>query len=285
MDGRMASIAVSGYLVPAGATLATSRHRHEQRARKTSHTACRTTYTPHIGAMLAKWMSGIPDRETLKIFRTFPVHEDLAPRTGVLGAALLSHPRVTPREREIVIHRMTARCGAEYEWGVHTTLLGRPLGFTDEQMWALARGDAFNPLWDQRERLLIRLADDIYCTTNLSAALWDELVKHWKNDQQVELVITAGWYRTVSLLVNVSGVELEEWAERFPSLARANGADGRRRRSNMLRTQPMRCSPRCVGGLPDSPPRMTIAAKDQGGVSVHHAMMILVLKLAGASVI
>jgi 4-carboxymuconolactone decarboxylase len=167
--------------------------------------------------MLAKWMSRIPGRETLKIFRTFAVHDDLAPRTGVLGAGLLSHPRVTPREREIVIHRMTALCGAEYEWGVHATLLGRPLGFTDEHIWALVRGDAAYPIWDERESLLIRLADEIHSTTNISAALWDELVKHWKNDQLLELVITAGWYRTVSLVVNVSGVELEEWAERFPS--------------------------------------------------------------------
>jgi hypothetical protein len=101
--GRMASIAVSGHLVPAGhAGNIQGFVMSKERARPCIPPA-EPPYAPHIGAMLAKWMSGIPDRETLKIFRTFAVHEDLAPRTGVLSAALLSHPRVTPREREIVI--------------------------------------------------------------------------------------------------------------------------------------------------------------------------------------
>lgn len=173
-------------------------------------------YSPAIETMLAKWMSRSPDRETLKIFRTFAVHEDLAPRTGILGAGLLGHPRVTPWEREIVIHRMTARCGAEYEWGVHATAIGRPLGFTDEHIWALVHGAPEHPVWNERERLLVRLADELHAATDLSDGLWNELVRYWRNDQLLELVITAGWYRTVSLVVNVSGVELEDWAERFP---------------------------------------------------------------------
>lgn len=174
-------------------------------------------YTPAIGDMLAKWMSRIPGRETLRIFRIFAIHEDLAPRTGILGAGLLSHPRVTPREREIIVHRMTARCNAEYEWGVHATLLGRSLGFTDEHIWALVWGEATHQIWDQREQLLVQLADEVYCAANFSPLLWEQLLKHCRNDQILELIIIAGWYRTVSLVVNVSGVELEEWAEMFPA--------------------------------------------------------------------
>lgn len=174
-------------------------------------------YSPAIEEMLKKWMKGRPaDMEPLKIFRTFAVHEDLAPRTGVLGAGLLGHPRITPREREVIIHRITARAGAEYEWGVHATLFGRPLGFTDEHLYAIVHSDWNDPVWDEREKLLIETADELFDGTDVSDSLWDELTRYWANDQLLEIVITAGWYRTVSLVINVSGVELEDWAERFP---------------------------------------------------------------------
>jgi hypothetical protein len=31
------------------------------------------------------------------------------------------------------------------------------------------------------------------------------------------LVITAGWYHTISYVINATGVQLEPWAARFPS--------------------------------------------------------------------
>jgi 4-carboxymuconolactone decarboxylase len=174
-------------------------------------------YSDEVGTMLKKWMAPVPQYEPLKIFRTLAHHPALAQRTGVLGAGLLGHPTVTPREREIVIHRMTARCGAEYEWGVHVTIYGRALGFTDAHLRAFVHGDASDPVWAPRERLLIRLADALHETATLSDELWAELSGNWKLDQLIELVVTAGWYRTISNLINVSRVELEDWAERFPA--------------------------------------------------------------------
>ncbi|HEX8648848.1 MAG TPA: carboxymuconolactone decarboxylase family protein [Thermoleophilaceae bacterium] len=173
-------------------------------------------YEPEIEAALRKWMPPGAEAEPLKLFRTLMVHPELASRMRPLGAALLGHPTVEPREREIVIHRATARAGAEYEWGVHAVAFGRPLGLTDEQIRATARGDADDPAWDERDRLLVRLVDELHDTATVSDELWTALEREWSRPQLLELVVCAGWYRLISQAINAARVELEPWAERFP---------------------------------------------------------------------
>jgi alkylhydroperoxidase family enzyme len=174
-------------------------------------------YEPDTEAQLRRWMPPGAEVEPLKLFRTLMVHPELAARMRPLGAALLGHPTVDPREREIVIHRATARAGAEYEWGVHAVAFGRPLGLTDEQVAASARGHAGDPAWSERDRLLIRLVDELHDSATVSDELWAGLAAEWDPPQLLELVVCAGWYRLISQVINVAGVELEPWAERFPA--------------------------------------------------------------------
>ena len=81
-------------------------------------------YPARISAMLESWMGPFSDRDPLRIFRTFAVHEELAGRCGVLGAGILAHGLLAGSEREVTIQRTCCLCGAEYEWGVHATLFG-----------------------------------------------------------------------------------------------------------------------------------------------------------------
>src|SRR3954469_16558460 len=95
-------------------------------------------YDPDTEAMLRKWMPPGAEVDPLALFRTLAVHDDLFARMRPLGAGILGHGRIEPREREIVIHRACARAGAEYEWGVHVLAFGSPLGLTDAQIAATA---------------------------------------------------------------------------------------------------------------------------------------------------
>lgn len=173
-------------------------------------------YEPDVDAAMRKWMPPNSDMEPLKLFRTLYVHAELASRMRPLGAGILGHGRVDAREREIVIHRSCARCGAEYEWGVHVIAFGKPLGLTDEQIAATVNGSADDPAWSTREALLIRLADELYDTDTISVDLWTQLAEPWAADQLLELIATAGWYRLLSYVINACAVELEPWAARFP---------------------------------------------------------------------
>jgi hypothetical protein len=71
-------------------------------------------------------------------------------------------------------------------------------------------------IWNDRDRLLIRAADELVTGYDLSDELWRLLSEHWRPDLLLEIVITVGWYRAVSLVINVSRVELENWQDRFP---------------------------------------------------------------------
>jgi alkylhydroperoxidase family enzyme len=178
-------------------------------------------YDPDTEAMLRKWMPPGADVEPLALFRTLAVHEDLAARMRPLGAGILGHGRLDPRDREIVIARACARAGAEYEWGVHAVAFARPLGLTDEQIAATVHGTADDPAWSEREALIVRLVDELHDTVTVSDGLWSELAAQWPPDQLLELVVAAGWYRLLSGVINAAGVPLEPWAERFPAPAAA----------------------------------------------------------------
>lgn len=177
----------------------------------------RPPYEPAIEQALGKWMPPGSAQEPLVLFRTLAVHDELMSRMRPLGAGILGHGRVPPREREIVIHRTCARAGAEYEWGVHVLAYGKRVGLTEEQLAATATGGADDRCWSDADRLLIRLADEVFDACDVSAPLWSALGDRYADDQLLELLIICGWYRLLSAVINSIGIEREAWAARFPT--------------------------------------------------------------------
>jgi hypothetical protein len=174
-------------------------------------------YDQDTETMLRKWMPPGSDTPPLALFRTLGVHEELAARMRPLGAGILGHGRVPSRDREIVIHRTCARAGAEYEWGVHALAFGKPVGLSEDQLAATVRGPADDPAWSETDALLVRLADELHDTSDVSEPVWSALKRRYRDDQLLELVITCGWYRLLSYVIRVARVPLEPWAARFPS--------------------------------------------------------------------
>ncbi len=173
-------------------------------------------YEPDVEATLRKWMPPGSPLEPLALFRTLEVHDELASRMRPLGAGILGHGRVAPRERELIIHRTCARAGAEYEWGVHAVAFGAAVGLSEEQLAATAVATAGDPLWSEDDALLIRLADELYETDDVTDLTWNALAARFTDDQLLELIITAGWYRLLSYVINVVRIAPEPWAARFP---------------------------------------------------------------------
>jgi 4-carboxymuconolactone decarboxylase len=174
-------------------------------------------YDAETEAQLAKWMPPGAAADPLALFRTLFVHPGLAARMRPLGAGILGHGLLDPREREIIVLRTCARCAAEYEWGVHAVAFAGAVGLTEAQIRASARGASDDPAWSQRDRALVRVADELYETNTIGDALWGELVAGWSAAQLLELIVAAGWYRTLSYVINAARVEHEPWAVRFPT--------------------------------------------------------------------
>ena len=168
-------------------------------------------YPEGIEETLASMMPpGVPP---LLLFRT------LAHNPRVLGKIragnLLDRGSLERRSREIVILRTTARCGCEYEWGVHAVAFAPRVGIDAAQLAATARGTADDPAWSARDRLLVRLVDELHDTAQVSDALWEELRREWSVPQLLELLLVAGWYHAISYLANGARVAHEDWAARF----------------------------------------------------------------------
>lgn len=177
-------------------------------------------YTPEIEAYLGKWMPPGVDAPPLRLFRTLALHPGLASRMCPLGAGILGHGLITPREREIVLLRTCARAGAEYEWGVHTVVFARPLGLDAERIAATAMAGPDDPAWSPRERVLITLADELHESAGVSDETFRELTEGWSEAEILELVTIAGWYRLLAAIIAVARVEPEPWADSFPGASR-----------------------------------------------------------------
>jgi len=136
-------------------------------------------YDPETAESLAKWMPPGSKIEPLKLFRTLARSPEISSRLRVLGAGILGPGSlIAPREREILIDRTAALCGCEYEWGVHATVFGKAVGLTPEALQATAIGDANDPVWSERDALLVRLADELHHTAQVSGELWNALAAH-----------------------------------------------------------------------------------------------------------
>lgn len=135
-----------------------------------------------------------------------------------MNGGLLDKGHLSLRQREIVIDRVTARCGSEYEWGVHIAFFGKRAGFSPEQVRALVHGSADDECWhDEAERVLIRVCDALNDHATIDEPLWRSFSVHFSEAACLEVLMLAGFYRTVSYLTNATALPLEPYGARFPS--------------------------------------------------------------------
>ncbi|MEN2472191.1 carboxymuconolactone decarboxylase family protein [Burkholderia sp. GS2Y] len=168
-------------------------------------------FEPDIAASIDRIMRGQPP---LRLFTTLA--RDARLFTKFFAAGLLDKGHLDIRQREIVIDRTTALCRSEYEWGVHVAVFSRAAGLNDAQILSLARGSAQDDCWTDEERLLMRMCDALHERCDIDDDLWDALRAHFSDEALLELLMLAGFYRTVSYLTNALRLPLEEHAARFP---------------------------------------------------------------------
>lgn len=169
-------------------------------------------YPPDMQADFDKLMRGAPP---LLVFRTVARNPRVLQR--MMAGFLLDRGSISLRSRELMILRTCARCGAEYEWGVHVAAFGAKAQWTREQILSSVHGGDGDPCWGPEDRLVLRLADQLHDTNQVDDALWRELSAHFAPAQLVELIMLAGKYHAVSYLVNAIGIQQEAFAPRFPA--------------------------------------------------------------------
>lgn len=169
-------------------------------------------YAPDVEETINRLMQGRPP---LALFATLARDERLFRK--FTGGGLLDRGHLSIRQRELVIDRTTALCKSEYEWGVHLAIFGAQAGITSEQAASLVHGGADDACWSPEDALLIRMSDALHRTCALDDELWADLREQFSEEAVMELLMLAGFYRTVSYLTNALKLPLESFGARFPA--------------------------------------------------------------------
>ncbi|WP_133650838.1 carboxymuconolactone decarboxylase family protein [Paraburkholderia flava] len=169
-------------------------------------------FSPAIHEMLEKIMPpGVPP---LSLFTTMARDERLFGK--FFAANLLERGHLTLRQRELIIDRTTALCKSEYEWGVHMAFFGARVDFSAEQIEALVHGTPQDECWSVEDSVILRMCDALHRDCSIDEDLWHALRAHFAEEAILEMLMLAGFYRTVSYLTNALQLPLESYAMRFP---------------------------------------------------------------------
>jgi hypothetical protein len=180
-------------------------------------------YDPEIDAQLQKMMPpGVPP---IALFRTLVQNLPMAKAMGTWGSYELSRGLSLPmRDREIVIDRTCARCGCEYEWGVHVAFFAERVGLNQNQIVSLTFGSADDGCWDREgDRLLIRAVDAMHDGADIPDDLWGQLGATFSQANLLDLLFLCGWYHAISFAARCTRVPLEAGAPTFASVAHTAG--------------------------------------------------------------
>ena len=177
-------------------------------------------YEPDVEQQLARMMpSGV---DPIGLFRTFA--RNMAMTTAMHGWGGYELGRtlsLSKRQREIVIDRVTARCGCEYEWGVHVAFFADAVSFSQDQVRSLTVGTPADDCWDDPvERLLIEAVDSLHDTSDIDDELFARLGAVLSDAQLLDLFMLTGWYHAISFCARAARVDLEPGAPTFASYGR-----------------------------------------------------------------
>lgn len=173
-------------------------------------------YDEATADLLARMMPG--GAPPIALFRLLARHVPLAEAMHAMGRHQLGRGlTLGVRDRELLIDRTTARCGATYELGVHVAVYAGHAGLTPEQVTSLTSGASTDACWtDARDRLLIEAADALHDHGDLGPHLRSRLLAELDDEQVLDVLVLCGFYRAVSYVVNVARLPPEQLARREP---------------------------------------------------------------------
>ncbi|GAC58705.1 hypothetical protein GOHSU_46_00260 [Gordonia hirsuta DSM 44140 = NBRC 16056] len=135
----------------------------------------------------------------------------------ILGLHGLLHTGQLPAdERELCILRVTARCRAEHEWGVHVAYFGKTSGLSSVQVAATVLGESVEQPWTPRQRAIVTVADAMVDLRELTDTELAEIDGVLSVATRTEIVAIAAQYLGISATCRALGLPPEPGAPRFP---------------------------------------------------------------------
>jgi hypothetical protein len=153
----------------------------------------------------------------IALFRLFARRPDRARGVHGWGSYYLSRRcALTLRQRELVIDRTTARCGAEYEWGIHIAMFAERAGLAREQVRSLTAGGPDDACWtDPADRAVLHAVDALHARSDLTDDEWTALEAATGEDGAIDVLLLCGWYHAISYLARATRLASEPGTPTF----------------------------------------------------------------------
>jgi AhpD family alkylhydroperoxidase len=114
------------------------------------------------------------------------------------------------RELGVLMVGLVTKCDYEFDHHWNSALQA---GVRREQLENLAAFET-SPLFDDKERSVLRFAKESTETGEVADATWDALRRHFDQLQAMEVVLTVAWYNAVVRMLLPLRIEKEGWFKR-----------------------------------------------------------------------
>lgn len=159
-------------------------------------------------AAFARIAGRVTGTEPPAVFLTLGRHRRLFWGWLHFAGRLMPGGRLARREAELVILRVAALRGSDYELTQHRRL-GRRAGLTAAQVAVATEpaGEGEGAGLSDREALLLRAADELVEEQDLSDALWAELGRLLDEEERIELVMLVAHYAMLATVLRAFRVQ------------------------------------------------------------------------------
>lgn len=121
---------------------------------------------------------------------------------------LLFASTISPRHRELLILRVAARRGSEYEWAQHAVLAG-DAGISGPELEWIRVGPSADG-WPELESALLRAADELVQDARITDETWRVLAGELNTQQLMDVVFTVGAYDLLAMAFRTFDLELDD---------------------------------------------------------------------------
>lgn len=174
---------------------------------------------PEIGrlnALIARVIGLASGTGPPNLFTTLARHRKLFLPWLRFAGRLMPGGSLPRADSELLILRVAQNCGCEYEWTHHERIA--PTVGVSEALVAAVRQGPDAELFDERQTLLLRAADELHADRELSDALWEQLRPLLADHELIELCMLVGHYEMLAMTLNSLRVQPDVFGSGGPSL-------------------------------------------------------------------
>ena len=143
----------------------------------------------------------------MNVLGSFAHHPELTKAFYVFNGHILFNTTLSERQRELVVLRVAALRGSDYEWAQHAVLAG-DVGLSPAEVQRIAAGPDAG--WDELDQALLQATDELVRDACVSDPTWRVLSAQLDVQQLMDLIFTVGAYDVLAMLLRTFGTPLDE---------------------------------------------------------------------------